>query len=360
MAELAQDEIAVAQVMAGAEHGGAEGFYTRLVCAMAGEPGIAQRAFARPWAGRLETLRAAGVDVVENRFGGRLDLFGHARYRRELRSMAPDVVLTWMNRASMLTPRGDYSLACRLGHYYDLKYYRHADYWIGNTRGICDHLVRGGMPAAQVECIPNFVDESPVAAVPRADLGVAEDVPLLLSAGRLHRNKAFDVLLAALAEVPDAVLCLAGTGPEEDALRAQCAALGLRERVRFLGWREDVGALMRGADLFVCPSRHEGLGNIVLEAWFRGCPVVATRSQGPAELIEDSVSGLLTPVDDAPALAAAIRAALGDRQACAGLAEAGARRYREHYSQGVITGRYAELFRRLAARAGNPSRRGQR
>ncbi|MFV8819563.1 glycosyltransferase [Haliea sp. E17] len=342
-------DIRVAQVMAGAEHGGAESFYTRLVAGFEQVAGIDQVAFTRDYPARSAQLRAAGVDLRSFRFGGRLDVLDHWRYRRALQASAPDVVLTWMNRASILTPRGDYRLACRLGHYYDLKYYRHADFWIGNTQGICDHLVRGGMPAARVQCIPNFVDETLRAPVPRSELGVAEGVPLLLAAGRLHRNKGFDVLLDALAQVPDAVLCLAGVGPEDAALREQAGALGIGERVRFLGWRDDVGALMHSADLFVCSSRHEGLGNIILEAWFRQCPVVATRSQGPEELIDDGQSGLLTPIDDAPALAAAIRQSLADPAAARTMAGSGARCYREQFAESVILARYAELFRKLAA-----------
>ncbi len=342
-------EVRLAQVMAGAEHGGAESFYDRLVAAFTTVEGIAQRAYTRDYPGRSALLEAAGVDLAHFRFGGRLDLLDHWRYRRALRAQAPDVVLTWMNRASILTPPGDYRLACRLGHYYDLKYYRHADFWIGNTRGICDHLVRGGMPAARVEYIANFIDERPCLPVSRASLDLPEAVPMLVAAGRLHRNKGFDVLLAALVQVPEAVLCIAGTGPEEQALRQQCSDLGLDARVRFLGWRDDVSSLILAADLFVCSSRHEGLGNIVLEAWYRECPIVAAESQGPLELIEDGVSGVLTPVDDADALAGGIRQVLADPQAAARMAQAGAACYSEEFSQAVILGRYAELVRRLAA-----------
>lgn len=341
-----------AQVMAGAERGGAESFYDRLVAAFETVEGIEQKAFTRDYPGRSAALRAAGVELSCFRFGGRPDLLDHWRYRRALRAANPDVVLTWMNRASMLTPPGDYKLACRLGHYYDLKYYRHGDFWVGNTRGICDHLVRGGMPAKRVEHIANFIDERPCEAVPRSALNVAAGAPLLVAAGRLHRNKGFDVLLQALARVPDAVLCIAGHGPEEQALRQQCADLGLDSRVRFLGWRDDVNALISTADLFVCSSRHEGLGNIVLEAWFRECPIVATDSQGPAELIENGASGVLTPVDDPQALADAINALLADPAAARRMAAAGAARYHEAFSEAVILGRYADLVRRLAAERG--------
>ncbi|MFV0277825.1 MAG: glycosyltransferase, partial [Parahaliea sp.] len=273
------DAITVVQALAGASYGGAENFYTRLVCALARDERLAQHAFTRHNPGREAQLAAAGVPVQTFRFGGRLSLAGHWCYRRALRQLAPEVVLTYMNRASQSTPAGAYQLVCRLGHYYDLKYYRHADHWIGITRGLCDHLVRGGMPAQRVHRIPNFADETEPEPVSRASLATPEDVPLLLTAGRCHRNKAFDILLEAMAQVPDAWLWVAGDGPERAALERLAQELGLGERVRFLGWRDDVDALMRSADLFVCPSRHEGLGSIVLEAWYHGCPIIATRSQ---------------------------------------------------------------------------------
>ena len=345
--------IRVAQVLAGAERGGAENFYTRLVLALQERPELVQRAFLRPHAHRIETLRRGGVETSGHGFGGALDFFGRWRYRRALAEFRPEIVMTWMGRASASTPpgRGRYVLVNRLGHYYDLKSYRHADYWVGITRGICRHLVEGGMPEERVFHIPNFADETPVEPVRRADLETPPDRPLILAAGRLHANKGFDVLLRALAEIPDAILWLAGSGPEEEPLRRLCTELGLASRVRFLGWREDVTALMRAADVFVCPSRHEGLGSIVLESWVHRCPIVATRSQGPAELITDGDDGLLTPVDDAPGLGRAVAELLARPDRRAALAEAGARTYARTYSRAAIADAYVKLYARLAPRA---------
>lgn len=342
--------ISVLHSLAGARLGGAENLYTRLTCALAAEPALQVSACTRPWPERVATLEAAGVEVNTFRFGGRLHWFDHLAYRRHLKRSAPQVVTTFMNRATALTPSGDYTLVARLGHYYNLKNYRHCDYWIGISRGICDHLIRGGMPAERVVHIPNFADESPLEPIPRDSFGTPTDRPLLLAAGRLHRNKAFDILLQALTRVPDAVLWLAGEGPEEEALRTQCSQLGLTERVRFLGWRRDVGALMRSADLFVCPSRHEGLGSIVVESWLHGCPILATRSQGPGELIEHGSNGLLTPVDDADALADGICQLLAEPALAQALAEQAQRDYQAHYSRRVITDQYTEFYRRLAKR----------
>ncbi len=251
--------------------------------------------------------------------------------------------MTWMNRASRATPAGKYKLVCRLGHYYDLKYYRHADYWVGISKGICDHLVKGGMPADRVVHIPNFADETAVAPVPRNSFDTPVDRPLLLAAGRLHVNKGFDVLLKALTQLPDAILWLAGAGPEEQNLKQQCRELGLTGRVRFLGWRTDVTSLMKTADVFVCPSRHEGLGSIVMESWAHDCPIVATDSQGPGEVIESGITGLLTPVDQVQALAETLKEVLLDEKLRNDLSRNAKRHYDKHYSRKVIVGQYEQF-----------------
>lgn len=337
----------LAQVLAGAENGGAENFFVRLTCGLNGVTGITEKAFIRNHGHRIDTLRERGVETEGFRFGGKVDLIDNWRFRSRLKRWQPDVVMTWMGRASQATPPGDYVLVNRLGHYYNLKYYRKADYWVGITKGICQHLIDGGMPADRVVHIPNFADEREVTPLPRDSFDTPVDTPLLLAAGRLHENKGFDILLRALVQIPDATLWLAGAGPEAASLKALCHELGLDARVRFLGWRNDVTALMRTADVFVCPSRHEGLGSIVLESWVSRCPIVATASQGPAELIADGVTGLVTPIDEPAPLAEAIGKVLADAGFRQQLTENAAREYAEKYSEAVIVEAYRQFFQRI-------------
>ncbi len=337
----------VAQVLAGAAQGGAENFYVRLVQGLHDANAVEQKAFIRKHPHRIDALHAYGLAVEGFRFGGPLHVFDRLRFVRALKAFEPDIVMTWMNRASSLTPRGPYQLVCRLGHYYNLKYYRHADYWVGISKGICDHLVRGGMPAERVVHIPNFADETVVSPVPRASFNTPTDRPLLLAAGRLHVNKGFDTLLHALVMIPYAILWLAGAGPEEPALKKLCHDLGLDERVRFLGWRNDVTALMHTADLFVCPSRHEGLGSIVMESWAHHCPIVATDSQGPGEVIEDGVTGLIVPVDEPLPLADAIAQLLADPAARERLVAQAAQQYEQHYCRRVIVEQYSCFYQSI-------------
>ncbi|AFU99716.1 glycosyltransferase [Simiduia agarivorans] len=340
--------IRLAQVLAGGEQGGAENMFTRTAIGLQQTGSFDQRVYLRNHPARLAALEAAGCSCRHFRFGSALHFLDRWQYQRDLRAFAPDVVLTWMNRASIATPAGDYKLVSRLGSYYDLKYYRHADYWIGISKGICDHLIKGGMPADKVFMIPNFVDEAEVEPLPRDSFDTPADAPLILSAGRLHPVKGFDILIRALKRVPDAILWLAGAGPEDENLRSLAKSEGVADRIRFLGWRSDVTRLVRTADLFVCSSRHEGLGSIVLESWAHGCPIVATDSQGPGELIEHGVTGLLTPVDEVAPLADAINQVLGDSTLAQALADNAGRQYDKHYRKSVIIGQYQQLLTQLA------------
>ena len=340
-------KVRVAQILAGAAQGGAENFYVRLVTGLQASGQYEQFAFLRDHKHRLQALEKGNVLVRGFRFGNITHFIDHQKYLKALQDCDPEIVMTWMNRASKATPKGKYRLVSRLGHYYDLKYYRHADYWVGISKGICDHLIKGGMPANRVVHIPNFADEADVGPVARDSFDTPAESPLLLAAGRLHVNKGFDILLQALVQIPDAILWLAGSGPEEQNLKKQCAELGISERVRFLGWRTDVTALMKTADIFVCPSRHEGLGSIVMESWAHSCPIVATNSQGPGEVIEDGVTGLITPVDRVDPLADSLNFLLKNSDERDRLVVNALSHYQQNYSQKVIVSQYESFYRSI-------------
>ena len=338
--------------MAGAEHGGAEAFFTRLCVALA-KADVEQHAVIRRHAGRSAALRDAGVSTTELAFGGFLDRVTTKRLRAEIEAFQPQIVLTWMNRATHFCPAKSnvghtFVHAARLGGYYNLKYYRGCDHLIANTRGIATYLTDQGWAAERVHYLPNFVAPADPPAQPRTELDTPEDAPLLLALGRLHRNKAFDVLLEALADLPECYLWLAGEGPEEARLRRQAEDLGIATRVRFLGWREDPAALHEAADIFVCPSRHEPLGNVIIEAWSHRLAVVAARAAGPEELIEDGQSGVLTPLEDAGALVAGVRDLLSDDIFRNAIAAQGRKDFEADYTEAAVVARYRALFEALA------------
>jgi len=349
----------VMQIMAGGPHGGAEAFFERLAVALH-KKGIEQRLIIRRDAERAGRLRAAGLDPLELRFGPWWDVRTGAALARELHRFAPQVALTWMSRASAALPPRDSTRdkvvrIGRLGGYYDLKYYSHCDHLIGNTRDIVAYLQKSGWPSERAHYVPNFVDAAPAPPADRRDL--PEGAALALALGRFHRNKAFDVLLAAVAKAPSVHLWLAGEGDLRATLEADVRRLGIGDRVRFLGWRSDVGALMAASDMEVCSSRHEPLGNVVIEAWAQRRPVVATASQGPKALITDGTNGLLTPVDSAGALADAINRVIADEGLRYQLAREGFATYERNFTEAAVVANYRSFFEKVAS---SPSSRASR
>ena len=331
------------QLMAGQAHGGAEAFFERLAIGLQ-RAGEAQRLVIRQDGPRAARLRTAGCDVIEAPFGGRLDLRTRPLLRSAIAAFAPEMVLSWMSRAASACPSGDFTHVGRLGGYYDLKYYRGCHHLVANTRDIADYIRRAGWPAERVHYLPNFAAQENSPPLPRTGLATPEDAPLALALGRLHRNKGFDILLDAVAQVPRVHLWLAGEGEERAALESQAARLGIAGRVGFLGWRDDVAALFASADMLVSSSRHEPLGNVVIEAWAAGVPVIAAASAGPRALIRDGETGLLVPPEDAGALAAALRRLAADRDLHARLAAAGREAWAAEFAEPRVVALYRDFL----------------
>ncbi|WP_431282357.1 glycosyltransferase [Humitalea sp. 24SJ18S-53] len=332
----------LAQVMAGAPQGGAELFFERLTLALhdAGDDVLAA---VRRDPQRAARLKAGGVVPLELGFGGVFDLLTGPRLKRALRDFSPTVTVAWMNRAARFTPAGPWTLVGRLGGYYDLKYYRRCDHLVGNTHDLVRYIVAQGWPADRAHYLPNFAPDL-VGAAPAALPGQRR----LLALGRLHRNKGFDVLIRALASVPAAHLSLAGEGPERDALTRLAAECGVADRVTFLGWRQDTGALLAGADLLVVPSRHEPLGNVVLEGFSAGRPVIAAAAAGPRELIEDGRNGILVPLEDPGALAVAIAALLAESDRASALAAAGRQTFAQNFAEAPVVAAWRAFLAQVA------------
>lgn len=152
----------------------------------------------------------------------------------------------------------------------------------------------------------------------RRELGIAADAVVGLTAANLRREKDYPNLLRAasiaVGKQPRLIILAAGQGPLEAEIHALHADLGLRDRVRLLGYRNDVADLMAAADFFLLGSMHEGLPVSIMEAMAAGRPVVATRVGGVPEAVVDGTSGLLVPPGDPQALADAILTISADEQ----------------------------------------------
>jgi glycogen(starch) synthase len=148
---------------------------------------------------------------------------------------------------------------------------------------------------------------------------------------------------------------LVGDGPERPALEREVGRLGLGDRVRFLGFvpHDRVPAILTHADLLVLPSLYEELGTVLLEAMWVGLPIVASRTGGIPDVIEDGINGLLVPPGDPHTLAGAIDRVLGTPDLARRLAEAASQRAKE-YDWEVLAERVLKVYRELTA--GHPRR----
>ncbi|MCW2608616.1 MAG: glycosyl transferase group 1 [Frankiales bacterium] len=213
-----------------------------------------------------------------------------------------------------------------------------------------------GLPATATSTVPNGVAAR--TAVPgrlaaRRELGLTPDQPVVLTVGRLTVMKGQRHLLDALPEltarVPDLAVVLVGDGHLRETLGKQAADLGVAHVVRFAGQRSDARALLDAADVFVLPSLTEGMPLAVLEAMEAGLPVVATRAIGVEEVVDDGVTGLLVPIGDPRALAAALDRLLGDAPLRARLGAAGRDRYLSSFTAARTAREVARVYDAVVA-----------
>lgn len=210
-----------------------------------------------------------------------------------------------------------------------------------------------GIPRKRVETVYYGIAAERVAlgdearAALRRELGFGPDDLGIVVVAAFERRKGHDVLLRALAQARgDARVALVGRGEEEAAVRRLADELGVADRVRFTGWREDVASVLAAADALVLPSLgNECLPYAILEAMHQGLPVVATRVAGIPEEVDDGITGIVVAPGDAEALAAAMTELAADRPRAEALGRAGAARQRELFARDVMVTRVLDLLR---------------
>lgn len=332
------------------KEGGAERFFVALAQAF-DRHGVEQQFIVRPNQSWTPEVAAIG-QVTPGNFSHWMAATGILQWkmRRICRTWQPDAILAWMPRASRLLPASTSAIRLtRLGDFpTSLKYFKNTDVVVGNLPAIGTHVQSLGWtgPTATVSNFPRPIEPKPVS---RAEHGTPDDAFLVVAGGRFVQRKGMDVALRAVAKTPGAWLWLLGTGPEEAALRALAAELQIEDRVRFLGWVPEAIHCIAAGDAFVMPSRHEPLGNMLLEAWRAGVPSVSTRSEGPDWYMRGGVDGVLTEIDDVDAVAAGLAHIRAEPDAAAKYAANASARLDEMFSEKAVVDAYVKLFHQNAA-----------
>lgn len=301
----------------------------------------------------VEHMEVFGVPASVGRLGGQIAVHDALRLGVRLHRFAPDAFLittfkkVWLaglaatlarvpvvvSRIGLSTDLPDRNRAYRAG------IERFVDAVVVNSDAMRAPFARGvpGFDTTRIVTIYNGVagDFPRDARKLRRELNLPEGAPVLGAVARLSGQKRIDRMLRVLSRVPGAVLVLAGEGESRAHLDSLARELGVAERVRFLGHREDVPDVLAALDVFLLTSDREGMANSMLEALAAGVPVVSTRVSGAAEALAPLEDGRLPGfvVDaDEDALAAAVRALLTDPARRSSMAKAARERARSRFS----------------------------
>lgn len=217
---------------------------------------------------------------------------------------------------------------------------------------VAETVVAMGVPPERITAIPNGVNYEKFASGAVPDAGGNGRALRIGSVGCLAARKDYGTLLEAAALLKARgrafEVDLVGDGPDRGALEAQARALGLADRIHFLGERPDVEQLLPKMDVFVLSSREEGIPNALLEAMAAARPAVATAVGGTPEVIEDGTSGWLVPAAAPEALAEALEDALSHPEEAQRRARAAQERVRTSMSIDSMVRRHEAFYERLA------------
>jgi glycogen(starch) synthase len=227
----------------------------------------------------------------------------------------------------------------------------HADRVVAVSHAVQRDVIRMAPSAATKTVVIHNGVRLPAIEPPPVPL----DPPLLVAVGRLHKNKGFDVAIEAFGRIarrhPRLRLLVVGDGPQGGSLRELARGIGVADRVEWLGVRpnSDVALALTRATLVLMPSRYEGFPLVALESGGLGRVVVGARTPGLDEAVEDGRTGVLVPVDDVGALAAAIDALLGDPDHLRELGRAARDRVTTEFSFDRCVIAHDDLYRSLVA-----------
>jgi glycosyltransferase involved in cell wall biosynthesis len=346
-----------------------------------------------------QDLEAAGVPVTLIGKRWKIDPWAYARLKRVVGALRPDVIHTWLfaantygrwaglacGRAPSGTTRGVAGRPCLVAgercvdswkgwlHLaIDRRLARHTARIVVNSAGVRDFYVACGLEPEKFELIPNGVPPSGPVQTSReeilGELGLPQDARLVGLVGRLWPQKRVkDAIWAAdLLKVirRDVYLLVVGDGPHRTRLETFRDQVEIRDRVLFLGQRDDLPRLLPHFDVLWSTSAFEGQSNAIMEAMAAGVPVVATDIPGTRDLVVHDVTGYLVPTEGRPVFAPAVNTSvakglarytnvlLDDPALARRLGQAARRRMLDEFSVEKMVARYADLYRRLLEPSG--------
>ncbi len=306
-----------------------------------------------PDAGINEVASQHGLHIkhLDNR--GAWDWWAAWKLKRLCKKFNSDIIITHGNRALCLAAK----LAAgslphvTVAHNYHTKHMPKADYIFCITEHLRDNILITFPSIKKTHCFhtPNMI--APKSA---RDIRDWHSPPRIGAIGRMVQKKGFDVWIKALAELQQRghkfEAWLAGTGEEKLALETLSAQLGLQDTLTFKGWVEDAQTFYQDIDIFCLPSHHEPFGIVVIEAMAAGLPVIATKSEGPIEILGGQTCGILVDKDNPKAMADAMAAMLYKPSKAISMGKRAHTHAMEHYTRSVRGAHLSQIIEKLLQR----------
>jgi len=329
-----------------------------------------------------QDLEAAGVHVTLIGKRWKIDPWAYVRLKRLVAALRPDLIHTWLFAANAYGRRAGVACGVKclvagercvdswkgwLHLAIDRRLARRTSRIVANSPGVRDFYVACGLAPEKLEVIPNGVPPAPPVQTSRgeilAELGLPEEARLAGLVGRLWPQKRVkDAIWAAdLLKVirRDVYLLVIGDGPHRTRLETFRDQVEIRDRVLFLGQREDVPRLLPHFDVLWSASAFEGQSNAIMEAMAAGIPVVATDIPGTRDLVVHGTTGYLVPTEGRPVFAPTVNTSvakglarytnvlLDDAALARRFGQSARRRMLDEFSVEKMVARYADLYRRL-------------
>lgn len=344
----------VFHLMSGAPYGGVERQAMRLASVPAREK-IEQRVMFSVDATRAKRFEAMGLTTVEMEFSSRFTFFDRRRISSTIRRFAPDIVISWTPDVVALVQTENLVYLGRLGTDFNhQELLNKRQYIFTPVQSRADAAMVAGWSVQHAHVLPHLPmveDELKVKPLSRKLVYTPPTAKPIFTSMRLAEKMGLVTLLDAVARLSGFYLWIAGDGADRVALEAAALERGVKPRVRFLGWQDNLVPYLSTCDVFVYPAKQDDVGDAVIEAWAGRAPVIAADSLGSDLLIKHNENGLLMPVADAVNLAEAIKWVTTDPALVEHLRAAGERTFRETFAMGKVAPQYLSLLKRLTSKA---------
>ncbi len=339
-------KIKILNIISGSKYGGAELFFERLALSFERCDKIEQKIIIRNNRNRSKKFIDRINEIEKINFFHKFNPFCTFKIEKIIREYKPNILLSWMNRASSVIPNikiNNEITVGRLGGYYKIKNYTKCDYLITNTSDLKKYVISKGWDSNKVEFIPNFVSQN---KIDKTKSKINRD-RIILCMGRFHPNKAIDILIKAMPFLPKFRLFIVGEGELKSQYEILIKKFDLMSRVKIFEWSDNISEFLNKCSILVCPSRHEPFGNIVIEGWAHKIPVVVSDVGGPGRIVKHKTTGIKFEKDNTFDLVSKIKNLNSDKKLKRKIVMNAYNVYKKSYSEEVIVSRYLSFFRRI-------------